>query len=104
MSMKLEHYPQNKLKKEIANIVGKYLDLKRYKVFFFGSRVRGENFERADIDIGIEGHKEVPAGIKLQIEEDIDKLPLLYKFDIVDFKRVSPEFRKVALEHIEYVS
>jgi len=39
--MKLEFYPAGKLKKEILEIVGKYLDLKKYKVFFFGSRVKG---------------------------------------------------------------
>ena len=53
--MKLAHYPEKKLKKEILEIIGKHLDLRKYKVFFFGSRVKGDNFPRADIDIGIEG-------------------------------------------------
>jgi septum formation topological specificity factor MinE len=43
--MKLKHYPLKKLKKEILEIVGKYLDLKEYKVFFFGSRV-SEKFKK----------------------------------------------------------
>ncbi len=101
--MKLEFYPVDKLKKEILKIISRYLDISSYQVFFFGSRVRGNNFPRADIDIGIEGPKEIPPEIKLEIEEEIDKLPTLYKFDIVDFKEVSGEFKKEALKQIEYV-
>jgi len=101
--MKLEHYPEKKLKKEILEIVGKKLDLKKYKVFFFGSRVSGDNFPRSDIDIGIEGKKEVPTVVRMEIEEEIEKLPTLYKFDVVDFKTVSEKFRKEALKNIEYV-
>jgi len=32
--MKLKYYPVKKLRKEILDIIGKYLDLKLYKVFF----------------------------------------------------------------------
>ena len=59
-NMKIEFYSEKKLKKEILRIIGKYLDLKKYKIFFFGSRVRGDNFPRADIDIGIEDRKQFP--------------------------------------------
>jgi len=41
--MKLEHYSEKKLKKEIKEIkeiIGKYLDFKKYKIFFFGSRIK----------------------------------------------------------------
>lgn len=101
--MKIEHYSAEKLKKEITMILSKYPDLNRYKVFFFGSRVKGNNFSSADIDIGIEGPQEIPAGIKLAIQEEIDNLPTLYKFDIVDFKVASEKFKKEALKHKEYV-
>jgi len=101
--MRLEFYSSNKLKKEILEIIGEYLDLNSYRVFFFGSRVKGDNFPRADIDIGIEGPREIPAEIKLEIEERINNLPTLYKFDIVDFKEVSKKFKEEALKHIEYV-
>ena len=101
--MKIEFYPEEKLKKEILEIVGKYLDLKKYKVFFFGSRVRGDNFPRADIDIGILGPEPVPAKIKFQIEEELEKIPTLYKFDLVDFREVSEDFKKEVLKNIEYV-
>jgi predicted nucleotidyltransferase len=102
--MKLEFYPEEKLKKLIINIIAKYLDLSSYRVFFFGSRVKRDNFPRSDIDIGIEGPDEISAKTKLEIEEELDNLPTLYKFDLVDFKKVSADFKREALKHIEYVN
>jgi len=65
-----------------------------YSLFFFGSRVKGDNFITSDIDIGIEGGKEVPLEILLLIKEEIENLPTLYKFDIVDFNKVSKSLKK----------
>ena len=103
--MKLEHYSQKKLEKKILEIVGKYLDLKKYKVFFFGSRVSGENHERSDIDIGIKGPKKIPYGVIYNIQEDMnEKIPTLYKFDVVDFKDADKNFIKVVSQHKEYIT
>jgi len=101
--MKIEFYPQEKLKKEILAVVSRHLNLKKYKIFFFGSRVRGGNSERADIDIGLEGKKPISAKLKFQIEDELENLPTLYKFDLVDFCRVDKSFKKQALKSIEYV-
>lgn len=101
MDLQLKYYPVEKLKKEILDITGKYLDLNRYKVFFFGSRITGKADERSDIDIGIDGAESVPPEIFSQIEEEIDQLPILYKIEIVDFRRVTIKFREVALQKIE---
>jgi len=101
--MKLEHYSAKKLKEEILKILSKYLDLSQYKVFFFGSRVKGNADERADIDIGIEG-PEIPAYIKLEIEEELENLPILYKIDFVDFNNVDEDFKKIAKKYGEYIN
>jgi len=101
--MKIEFYPEEKLKKEILRIFERHLDLRKYKIFFFGSRVKGDNFERSDIDIGIKGKEPVPLAVKFEIKEDLEKLPTLYKIDLVDFVQVSSDFKKMALKHIEYV-
>ncbi|GIV28881.1 MAG: hypothetical protein KatS3mg027_2695 [Bacteroidia bacterium] len=95
---------EKKLKKDILKIIGKYLDLKKYKVFFFSSRVTGTADERADIDVAIEGPKAVPLEIILAIKEEIDNLPTLYKIDIVDFKSVSKDFYRVAKQKIEIIN
>jgi len=101
--MKLEYYSVEKLKEDILKILSKYLDLSQYKVFFFGSRVKGNADERADIDIGIEG-PEIPSHIKLEIEEELENLLILYKIDFVDFNNVDDDFKKVAKEYIEYIN
>ena len=101
--MKLEHYPVEKLKQEIKEIVGRHLDLKKYTLFFFGSRVLGKGDERSDIDLGIEGSKPVDSVVMSNIQEDIEELPMLYKIDIVDFKEVGGDFYKVAKEKIEII-
>lgn len=101
--LKLECYPPERLKREIREITASCLDLKVWHIFFFGSRVRGDNFPRADIDIGIEGPTELPAGVKLELEEKLEKLPTLYKFDLVDFQKVSDDFRKEALQNTEAI-
>ena len=101
--MKLEHYSEKKLKKQVREIIDNYLDLDDYEVFFFGSRVKGDSTSRSDIDIGIRGPEEIPADVKLDIKEELNKLPTLYKFDVVDFKELSESFREHTLNDVEYV-
>lgn len=103
VKMKLEYYSVEKLKKEILEIVGKYLDLKKYKVFFFGSRLSGKTNERADIDIGIEGPKPIPLEIMTEIRESVSNLPTLYHIDVVDFGNVDKDFYNVAKQNIELI-
>ena len=99
--MRIEFYPVEKLKKQVLDIIGRYLNLNEYKIFFFGSRVEGKGNERSDIDIGIEGFETVPDRAWIEIKEEIENLPTLYKIEIVDFRQVAPIFKKVASRYIE---
>lgn len=101
--MKLEFYSTEKLKKEIKRIFSKYISLKEYKIFFFGSRVRGDSFLTSDIDIGIIGKKPLSPAMMFKVKEELERLPLLYDFDVIDFSDVSEDFRKKAMKRIEYV-
>lgn len=102
--MRLEHYPVEKLKQEILQIVGRHLNLDEYHLFFFGSRVNGKGTERSDIDVGIEGKSEIAVEIMGKIGEELEKLPILYKIELVDFKKVPADFRKVATKTIETIT
>lgn len=102
--MRLEHYPIEKLKKETREIVGKHLDLAKYRVFFFGSRVTEKGTDRSDIDVGIDGPEPVPFEALMDIQEELEKLPVLYKIDVVDFRSVVSKFKEVALQHTELLS
>ncbi len=102
--MRLEYYPLEKLKQEILVILGKHLDVSQYRVFFFGSRVAGKGTDRSDIDVGIEGPEPIQFEILEDIKEELERLPMLYKIDIVDFKNLTAKFREVARQHIEMLS
>lgn len=101
--MKLEYASVKNLKQEVKEIVGRYLDLSVYNLFFFGSRVTNRSGERADIDIGIEGPEEVPGHIMEEIKEELEELPYLYKIDIVDFRRAGSGFYREAKKNIENI-
>jgi len=95
--MRLEHESAEELKAKLREIVGKHVDLSRYTLFFFGSRVQGRGDERSDVDVGIEGPESVPGHVMEEIREAIENLPVLYTIDIVDFTDVSEDFRREAL-------
>ncbi len=102
--MRIEHYPLEKLKREVLEIIGKYLNIKEFRVFFFGSRVEGKGNEHSDIDIGIEGEKEISYETISAIQEEIENLSTLYKIEVVDFKKTSDDFREVALQSVEPIT
>lgn len=101
--MKLEYSNKENLKQFIRGVVKKYLPDENYKVFFFGSRVRGDNFPRSDIDIGIEGPVPLTVKTKFDLEDALDDFPTLYKFDLVDFTAIDQDFRQEAKKYIEYI-
>lgn len=85
-------------------IIGRHLDLNKHKVFIFGSRVIGKGNDRSDIDVGIEGEKEVSLMLMGKIKDETGELPTLYKIDIVDFFNLSDKFKEVAKEKIEIIN
>ncbi len=102
--MRLEHYPIDKLKKELLEIIGKHLDLSKYKLFFFGSRITGKGDDRSDIDVGIEGPDPIPGSTLSLITEEVENIRTLYTIEIVDFKKVSDNFYNVAKQNIKMIN
>lgn len=98
------YYPDEELKKNLLKITEKHLGGTDYKLFIFGSRVTGKGSDRSDIDIGIESSSLIPLSNLIKVKEELDNLPTLYKFDVVDFAQVTDKFRKVAMEHVEYLN
>jgi len=68
------------------------------KIILFGSRAR--NLERpfSDIDLAIDGEKEVSFRELRKIKEELEKLSGIYSVDLVFLKRVDPKFREVILK------
>jgi len=91
------------LKDKVVKVITKRIKLPHYKIFYFGSRVAGNNVNRSDIDIGIEAAAEIPLSVLSEIETELAELPIMQKIDVVDFKVVSEDFKKVALQNIEVI-
>ena len=66
-------------------------EFKLEKVILFGSRARGDNRERSDIDLAIAGELADCIEFSLAAEEEISTL-LMFDFVIID-KTLSPELQ-----------
>ena len=66
-------------------------EFKLEKVILFGSRARGDNRERSDIDLAIAGELANCIEFSLAAEEEISTL-LMFDFVIID-KTLSPELQ-----------
>jgi len=75
------------------------------KVYLFGSRARGDNTERSDIDLAIDAGKPMTMTEKGQIITMIDALNIPQKTDIVDFHRAPQSLKdNIAKEGIVWKS
>ena len=83
-----------------AKIIRRHLPDASYRVFLFGSRAAGTAQPRSDIDIGIEGPAAVPQATLSAILEELEEAPTLYSIDVVDFRRLSEKFRRVARQRV----
>lgn len=92
-----------KIKTQLKAIIHKYLKGDNYKTFIFGSRATGKLRHFSDFDLGILGQKKIPGHILEKIREDLENSSIPYKVDVVDFNKVSTEFRSLALRKIRYI-
>ena len=95
----MENHSVNKAVKET---VSKYLP-KGYQVFIFGSRAEGRARRWSDIDVGILGEKRVPLSVLGLMNEELENSSIPLKVDVVDFSRVSKDFREEALKEVVYL-
>ena len=79
---------REEIKQQIIDLAQRY-DLS--KVILFGSRARGDNRERSDIDLAIAGELADCIEFSLAAEEEISTL-LMFDFVIID-KTLSPELQ-----------
>ena len=54
------------------------------KVILFGSRARGDNWERGDVDLAISGGNRTMFSLDV---DEIENVPTLLMFDVVDLDR-----------------
>lgn len=66
-------------------------------IYLFGSWAEGTAYPESDIDLAIDIAKEIPILTMYHIREDIERLPTLRRFDIVDLNAVSRELKEAIL-------
>ena len=89
---------------QIKNILFKFLDPQKNKVFIFGSRAIGKARKFSDIDIGIKSEKEINTLLLSDIKEAFEESNIPYTVDVVDFSQVSDKFNEVAKQKIIYLN
>ena len=86
---------------EAHKIILSTIPLDEYVIFVFGSRA-GKNFkDYSDLDVGVWGEHPIPLSIFYQVKELLEESTIPYKVDIIDFRRASDDFKKIALEKIQ---
>lgn len=63
------------------------------KIYLFGSRARGTNSSRADIDIALDGGKPLAIEDVDEIKSMFKESNIMYRIDVVDFHQVSELMR-----------
>lgn len=91
---------KEEIKSMIKKVVSSHLS-GEYKLFLFGSQAGANELKRADIDVGIDAKRQLTVREESLIWNDLEDLPTLYKFDLVDFAKVDSGFKKIALDNIE---
>lgn len=81
-------------------IVLKYVPKNDYAVFLFGSRANGKSKRTSDIDIGVYGEIELPQMAKINLKDELEESSIPYYVDVIDFKTVSEDFKRIALQSI----
>ena len=79
-----------KYKKDIINIIHKYLP--NSKIYLFGSRAKQTYTSGADADIAINANKKIAIGTLFKIQGEIEETNLPIFIDLIDTNSVSKDF------------
>ena len=75
--------------------------IKRYlphaRVIVFGSRAKGRHRPNSDLDLALDIGKPIEGWLMETLREELDKLPTLVSFDLVDLHKVGEDFKKTIL-------
>ena len=92
---KVRALTEQEILKKIVEIISKYLP--NSKIILFGSRAKGNNRPNSDFDVAVETEEPVPVRIKFNIQDELEALPTLKKFDILYLNEVDEDFKEIVL-------
>jgi len=70
-------------------------------LWVFGSRVSGKSVAHSDLDLVIRDDKPLPFSDYLALKDALEYSELPMRVDLLDWQRISPEFREVIAKHCE---
>ena len=85
------HELDEKIKQKIIAVISALMP--DVKIYLFGSRARGTNGPRSDIDIALDGGKLLPIQDVDEIKSMFKESNIMYKIDVVDFYSVTDLMR-----------
>ncbi len=68
------------------------------RIILFGSRARNLEKPFSDIDLAIEGGKELSFREFRKVKEKLEEISGIYSVDIVFLKRIDPRFQKIIFQ------
>jgi uncharacterized protein len=80
-----------KIKQKIIAVISALMP--DVKIYLFGSRARGTNGPKADIDIALDGGKQLPIEDVDEIKSMFKESNIMYQIDVVDVYQVSELMR-----------
>ena len=83
----------------LRKVIFKNLDKNKYNVFLFWSRAKGDYHKKSDWDIWFEWKEKLNFRKFLNLKRELNELP--YLIDLVDFKLVDNDFKKIALKFVK---
>jgi len=71
------------------------------EVLAFGSRVSNTAGKHSDLDLAVVGSEKLPARVLSELREAFEESNLPIRVDVLDWHRISPEFRDVVRRRCE---
>jgi predicted nucleotidyltransferase len=81
----------------IAEVLGRHLDPRSHQAWIIGSEATHRALPGSDVDIAIEGDGPIDLECLARLRADLEDLPTLRGFDLVDLRRATARFREEAL-------
>lgn len=85
----------------VLGILAKYVP--EHEIWAFGSRVEGTPKKYSDLDLVIKTDSKLADGIMANLRNAFSESSLPFKVDIVDWSRISDNFRNIILKRYEIV-
>ncbi len=83
---------------EVHHIVSDVLKSQPITIYLFGSWAQGQATSHSDIDIAVEPHRTLPAGMLADLRDRLEESHIPYRVEVVDLSKADPYFRERVLK------